>query len=149
MKLELTFLLFLFSCNNKLTTESTNDVRLDVRLGKKFYSIYVSKEGDGYGVRGIGSYFVEPLVVEKSDTSKFFRLDSAKLFFDNLEKYERQPFVGAKVQDAPRIEIYYLQKKIYDSYRWGADFWDLVRPIMYQIPKGYNPFLANDETFHF
>jgi len=149
MKLGLALLLFLCCCTTKPKTESTNAARVDVRLGRKFYSIYINKEGNGYGVRGTGSYFTEPLVVEKSDTSNFFRLDSATIFFDNIEKYKHVPFVGAKVQDAPRVEIFYLQTKIYDGYRWGVELWNLVRPIIHQLPKEYNPFLANNETFHF
>jgi hypothetical protein len=44
---------------------------------------------------------------------------------------------------AQRAEVYFNHQKIYDGYAWDETFWDLFRPIMKQIPEGYDPFRAN------
>jgi hypothetical protein len=136
------------SCNEKKTGDKEPyNVHADIRLGIKFYSIYMNKEGRAYVIKGIDSNYTDTLKVESSDTSNVFKLDSAKAFFDNLNKIKAHPIIGANRGDAPRVEIYYDHQKVYDAYRWNETFWDLFKPIMEQIPKGYNPFRANDNPF--
>lgn len=150
MKVNLTYLLLFLSfaaCRSQPSKEKLFDARSDIRFGSKFFSICVNKDGTAYVVKGKGSNYTEALKVESSDTSGVFRLDSAKVFFERLEQIKRRPIIGAKRLDAPRVEIYYSNEKVYDAYEWDETFWDLFRPIMLQIPKGFSPFRMDDAPF--
>lgn len=150
MKANLAYILLLLvfaSCRSQPSGEKLFDARSDIRLGSKFYSIYLKKDGTAYVVKGIGSDYTEALKIESSDTSSVFRLDSAKVFFKRLERIESHPIVEEKRLDAPRVEIYYKDKKIYDAYSWDETFWDMFSPIMSQIPKSFSPFRLDDAPF--
>lgn len=143
----LIFFTLLSSCKEGSVRSDRYDVRSDIRLGSKFYSLYTSKDGKAYAVKGTGSYYTEPLKVKTSDTSEVFKIDSANVFYHHLNRIKESPIIGANRLDAPRVEIYYNEKKIYDAYKWDETFWDLFKPIMRQIPKGFNPFRADDQPF--
>lgn len=49
--------------------------------------------------------------------------------------------------DAARIETYYDGKKVYDAYGFNRKRMLLFRPIMAELPKGFNPFLTDDHPF--
>lgn len=148
---KLLYALFFFatilSCKERNVDEKPYNVRSDIRFGSKFFSIYVSEDGAAYVIKGRGSHYTEPLKVESSDTSNVFKLDSVKLFFENLNHIKDNPIIGANRLDAPRVEIYYDQKKVYDAYKWDEKFWNLFKPIMEQIPSGFNPFRADEKPF--
>ena len=72
-----------------------------------FFSLFVSEGGTAYVIKGRGSHYAEPLKVESSDTSNVFKLDSVKVFFENLNRIKDIPIIGATRPDAPRVEIYY------------------------------------------
>ncbi len=142
------FFLAFTSCKEKNNNENSYDVRSDIRLGNKFYSIFLNENGEGYVIKGKGSYYTDTLKIESSDTSNVFKLDSAKVFFEVLNRIKTNPiFKKNRTGTAPRAEIYYDQQKVYDGYTWDEKFWDLFRPIMYQIPNGFNPFRADDKPF--
>jgi hypothetical protein len=146
------FLLLFFgifmSCKGRQeSTDKPYNVRTDFRMGSKFYSIWMNENGKAYAIKGEGSFYTEPLKILTSDTSEVFKMDSVKQFYGSLEKMKKQPIIGSNYMGAPRVEIYCDGQQIYDSYRWNEAFWDLFRPIMHQIPKGFNPFLTNDRPF--
>lgn len=145
----LVFLLTFASCKERINdNEQSYNVRSDIRLGTKFYSIFLNEEGNGYVIRGKGSYYTDTLRIESSDTSNVFKFDSAKIFFETLDKIKINPIVKAnRTGTAQRTEVYYDNQKVYDSYAWDETFWDLFKPIMEQIPRGFNPFRANDKPF--
>lgn len=142
------FIVSFVGCKEKVDKKSLFNVQADIRLGSKFYSIYFNELGNAYVVKGDGTYYTEPLKVESSDTSKTFKLDSAKRFFEILNEVKANPVKkGNRVGSAQRGEVYYNHQKIYDSYAWDETFWGLFAPIMEQIPKGYNPFRTDDKPF--
>src|SRR5687768_11197272 len=123
----LPFVMF-FSCKERNLEERTYNVRSDIRFGSRFFSILIHEDGTAYAIKGSSTYYTEPLKVLTSDTSNTFKLDSVRVFFEKLNGIRDSPMIGVKHLDAPRVEIYYNQKKIYDTYRWDAFFWDLFRP---------------------
>jgi hypothetical protein len=140
------FFLF-FACKEKDKDEKLYNVQTDIRLGSKFYSIYLNEEGKAYVIKGNGSYYTDTLKILSADTSNVFKLDSIKLFFENLNRIKANPIIGPNRVDAPRVEIYYDNQKIYDDYKWDEVLWDLFKPIMEQIPQGFNPFRVSDNPF--
>ena len=141
-------LIMFFSCKEEKTNnEHLYIVRSDIRFGSRFYSINISEDGTAYAVKGSGSNYTESLNILSSDTSNAFKLDSAKSFFEKLNRIKDNPIIEASQFDAPRVEIYYDQKKVYDTYKWDEKFWDLFKPIMEQIPSGFNPFRADEKPF--
>lgn len=145
----LCFFLLFFSCKGKGNDIKSYNFQADIRLGNKFYSIYLNEDGEGYVIKGSGSYYTDTLKIKSSDTSNVFKIDSVKVFFENLNKIKAHPIVGVNRVDAPRVEIYYNHQKVYDAYKWDETFWKLFRPIMEQIPRGFNPFRANDKPFSY
>jgi hypothetical protein len=150
MKRLLSILLFfatILSCKERSPDDKSYNARSDIRFGSRFFSIYISEGGTAYVIKGKGSSYTEPLKIESSDTSNIFKLDSVKLFFEKLNRIKDNPIIGANRLDAPRVEIYYNQKKVYDAYKWDENFWDIFKPIMEQIPSGFNPFRSNEKPF--
>jgi hypothetical protein len=138
-----------FSCRKNIKEQKHYQVRTDVRLGSKFYCIYVNEAGKTYVVKGTGSNYTEQFKkIITSDTSKIFRSDDMKVFFYKVKNMQSNPvIIPSNITDAARIEIYFKSKKVYDSYGFDKGFMDLFRPIMGQLPNGFNPFLANDHPF--
>jgi hypothetical protein len=137
-----------YSCTEKNADKESYNVRADVRFGTKFYSIFLNEQGKAYAIKGVGSDYTDTFNVKSSDTSRVFKLDSTKIFLMNLDKIKSHPIIeGVSQPDAPRVEIYFDQQKIYDVYKWDGTFWGLFRPIMEQIPKGYNPFRISENPF--
>ena len=149
IKLLSTLLLFgiLISCTNKTTNETIYTVRNDIRWGRSFFSIFIQEDGRAYVVKGTGTFYTDSLKIISADTSAVFTLDSSKVYFRELNNIKSNPIIDSSRSDAPRIEIYYHQKKIYDSYFWGEPFWKMFRPIMGQLPKGFSPFRVNEKPF--
>ena len=145
--LALVLLLTYLSCKQGASPKKINSFQADIRLGHKYYSIHINREGEGYITKGNGTYYTEPLQIKTSNYSKIFKIDSANLLFINLNKLKHYPVTGAKREGMPRIEIYYEKNKIYDAYAWDETFWNIFRPIMEQLPKGFNPFLVSDNPF--
>ena len=142
-------ILSLLSCKTLTRSHEKYDIHADIRLGKRFYSIYLDKSGDGYAVKGTGSFYTTPLVIENSITSGAFKADSimgllhilTRLTFDStIKKSPKGTF--------PRLEIYYKGAKVYDdTYPRDPSVWDGLRPIIPQLPRGFNPFLTDDYPF--
>jgi len=140
-------LVLLFACQQRNSPEKVYDVEADIRRGYKFYSIHLNEDGEGYIIKGNCSYYQEPFKISSSDTSPVFKLDSSVVFFQNLNRIKNHPIFGLSRTDAARTEIYYNYQKVYDSYSWDETFWDLFRPIMEQLPKGFDPFRESDRPF--
>lgn len=137
----------LFSCLSPGSNRLPNDARLDIRLGNKFYSILLNKEGKSYVIKGSGTNYRDSLVISISDTSQGFIIDSVDVFFSKLDRLRSLKPTSVYHLDAPRIEIYYPTDKVFDTYQWDENFWDLVRPIMTQLPAGFNPFRLDEQPF--
>jgi hypothetical protein len=143
----LIFFTFIASCKEKSLKKESYNARLDIRQGFRFVSIYISESNKSYAVKGTGTYYTEPLKAENSDTSKLFNLVSANMFLEKLNQLSDKPIFGPERSGAPKVEIYYKQKKIYESYSWDTEFWELIKPIVSQIPPGYNPFIDKENPF--
>ena len=141
------FFSFLIGCKGIYKNVNSYNARADIRFGSKFYSILLNEIGEGYVIKGNSSYYTESFNIESSDTSSFFKIDSAKSFFKELNKIKDAPVISDKRIGSPRVEIYYDDKKIYDACKWDESFWDIFRPIMEQLPKNYNPFLIDEKPF--
>ena len=141
------FILF-YSCRGYESRDSVYSVRADIRLYDNFYSIYTNEKGNSYVVKGIGTNYMDKLVVKSADTSHKFKIDSINLFFEELNQFKTKPFYRKnRTGTAQRAEVYYNQTKVFDGYAWDEAFWKLFRPIMEELPKNYNPFLADDKPF--
>jgi hypothetical protein len=133
------------ACKQSDTVETNYNVRTDIRLGTAFHSIFVSEKGPCYVIKGIGTDMYHPFYVLSSDTSSIVHLNlqKAEAFFKEIGQFKRKPLiVGITKTDAPRVEIYYDGKKIYDANSWNERFFDLFKPIIPQLPEGYNPFIS-------
>ena len=140
----LSFLLISISCKQNLSSQKAYTFKTNIRLGNHYYSIYFNREGEGYVVKGKASYYTEPLKIESSDSSEVFKIDSARVLFDKLDKLKEKPIHGITRLGTARAEIYYNGKQIYDAYVWDETFWSIFRPIMEQFPKEFNPFLLDN-----
>lgn len=141
------FILF-YSCRGDVSNDSIYSVRADIRLHDKFYSIYLNEKGNSFVVKGIGTNYMDKLAVKAADTSHEFKIDSINLFFQELNYFKTKPFYGKNHRgNAQKAEVYYNQTKVFEGYAWDEAFWKLFRPIMEQLPKNYNPFLADEKPF--
>lgn len=138
-----------YSCKQLQSQKKDSyDIQIDFRLGYKYFSMYLNKDGNGYIIKGKGSYYTEPLQIQSSDTSRMFKIDSINKFIQNLDQIKSHPLISNMLGDGvPRTEIYYEQKRIYDAYNLDESFWSLFRPIIEQLPKGYNPFRISDDPW--
>ncbi len=142
------FILLIAACKERVEVEKQYEVRVDVRMGTNFYSIFIKKDGRAIAIKGLGSPHYEPFRIQSSATSSSFKLDSVNKFFESLNKIKADPISNIdNNSDFPRVEIYYDKNRIYDVNKWNELFWELFNPIMRQIPKGYNPFRVRDNPF--
>ena len=149
MKATIVFLtlVVLLSCKQH-ESDPPYTVRTDIRLGNKFYSVFVNQDGNAYVIKGRGTVYTESLTVANADTSKRFRSDAMKIFFNKVRSMKEHPIINMPdITDASRIEIYCDTKKVLDSYGLRKPYMDLFIPIMGKLPKGYNPFFANEHPF--
>lgn len=143
----LSVILVFVSCKAQTPKEKTYAARNDIRFGKRFFSIFINEDGTAYVIKGIGSNYMDSLKIESSDTSEVFKLDSSNVYFEQLKKIKNDSIMDPSIPGGPRTEIYYHQQKVYDSYYGGEKFWDMFRPIMEQLPKGFSPFRVNEKPF--
>ncbi len=123
------------------------NIRADIVFGYKFYSIFVGNNGNAYVIRGKDSGYPESFKVISSDTSRVFKLKHIGVFYRYVAKFKAKPLINhSLVTDSPQVTIYYKGKMIYNGPESGM-FWDMFRPVMLQLPKGYNPFLTDDQPF--
>jgi hypothetical protein len=135
------------SCTEQNRQKEVFAARNDIRFGKRFFSIVIKEDGTAYVIKGIGSSYLDPLEVESADTSAVFTVDSSSIYFRHIRKLEENPSLKSNVSGGARAEIYYKKKKVYDSYHWDGTFWEMFRPIMNQLPKGFSPFRVNEKPF--
>jgi hypothetical protein len=144
----LSFSILNFSCKEKVREETVYSIRTDIRLGNVFYSIFMSKTGKLYVIKGKESNDIDSLKVLSSEKSTVVKSDLIKTFIGKLSKFENNPKIKSSiVTDSPRVEIYYDQRKIYDTFKMDAEFWDLFLPVVPLVPKGYNPFRPDEHPF--
>ena len=136
----------LFSCTKRPNIK-VYPIQANFRFGHKFYSLNLNKAGEAYVIKGIGTSYIEPLQYKFGDTSQTFKLDSVSTFLKKIELLRSHPLSDLSSFDAPRVEIFYDKQKIYDATRWDHQFWDMFRPLMQQLPKGYNPFRLDDKPW--
>lgn len=146
MRASILLLLFSFliiSCNE---TENANyDTEVNVRMGYRFHKIEFDSSGNGIATKGTSTDYIEPFEQKNIEFTKKFKVQSIDSFISQLEKLSKNPIKTQKKLDAPRVEIKYKDKTIYDGYSWNSEFWDIVRPIMKEIPKESNPFMKQDD----
>lgn len=137
-------LIFSIACNNTSNSNNAYDLEMCIRSGVKYHSIFMNKSGDSFVEKGRGTFYDEDLKKETVEESKIFKVesDSVRSFISNLEKLKKNPTKALKRLDASRVEIYLEGQKVYDSYSWDSSFWDIVRPIIHQVPKQFNPFMS-------
>ncbi len=139
--------LALISCRHQNNLFKNYDVRFNIRYGAKFYSVFADENGKAVAIKGASSYHTDSFKIQTSDTSELFRIDSIKSFLRVIDSFKTKPVVGTEMLHSPRVEIFYDERKVYDSYNWNEKFWDLFRPIMKQIPHGFNPFIVNESPW--
>jgi len=132
----------------KTTNKEPCTIKIDFRFGYKFFSVRINEEGRTYVIKGKGSFFTYPMKIVKADTSRIFTLDSIKSLNRNISKLKQKPVLSTHVNtDSPRAEVYYLNQKIMDNSQISSEFIDLIKPIITQLPKGFNPFLGDEDPF--
>ncbi|NCD68245.1 hypothetical protein [Mucilaginibacter agri] len=125
-------------------------IRVDFRFGKKFVSIKINEDGKAYAVKGSSNNYTDAFKVIDSKMSQQFTLDSVKQFYKAVRELgEKDNLIRGNITDGMRTEIYYEGKKVYDAYSSNRFFWDLFRPIMDEIPRGYSPFRPADNVFDY
>ena len=102
-----------------------HSMRADFRFGHVFYSLCSNERGEAFSIKGRATAYDSVFSVISSDTSALFHLDSVNILFKRLNDLRRKPMILDRHMDAPRVEIYYDNKKIYDSHRWDSTFWDI------------------------
>lgn len=144
------FFVFSFSCNQsykdkKQESESTNlkTTTIIYRSGYTYYQIEVENTGIGFVKKGDSNNYHEDFIPETVQDSLFFKVNSTVSYFEKLQEYERNPYIGQRVLGVNRIQIYSDKVKVYDSYRFDSDFWDLIKIISDDIPQKFNPFISN------
>jgi hypothetical protein len=135
------------NCQQTDIGETNYNVRADIRSGSFFHSLLVSEDGRCYVIKGTATFESDRFSVLSADTSSLVHLDSQKAiaFFKKIEPFKAKPLiVGITKTDAPRVEIYYDGKKIYDANNWNDEFLDMFKPLIPQLPNGYNPFVNDN-----
>ena len=153
-KIKGNWILIIFVCLSIIisscgTTKRDNyPIRVDIRYGYKFFSLRANALGEAYVIKGKGSYFTELLKIANSDTSLIFKLDSIESFSKEIAHLRNNPNIREHVNtDSPRGEIYYENYKILDEAQTSGKFIDVFRPIITQLPSGFNPFLLDEHPF--
>ncbi len=142
----MTIIIICCSCNsNRLSVSEV--LRIDIRFVNKYYSIIIDKTGDGYVEKGISTYYKEPFKAESVIRSDTFTIDSVAVFWDRINALKMNPNKADGESSAPRIEIYYNEELIYDSYMWRDGIWDIFSLLIEKLPKGFNPLAVGDKPF--
>lgn len=147
LMLRIFLLAMLVGCVSNKEMHISPMIRHDVRFANDFYSICVFEDSSAYVIKGTGSNYMEPLVVTKADTSDRFKLDSFHIYMLNLERLVADSIFHNAVPSGPRAEIFLNGQKVYDSYFWRKNFWDVVRPIIPHLPPGFSPFRLEESPF--
>ena len=137
----------LYACSSQSSKDRQHGMRADFRFGQAFYSLCSNNSGEAFVIKGKSSGYESPFMALSSDTSATFHLDSVKLLFERLDRLKSKQMIIDHNMDAPRVEIYYDSLKIYDAHRWDEAFWEIFRPVIRQLPKGFNPFLIDENPF--
>lgn len=149
MKLKQLFflaLLIISACKDK-NDKKTYNVQMDIRFGNRYYSLFLSEQGNCKVNKGFGTYYTEPFKPQTFDSSISFKIDSISLFYDKLSTFLNSPKLDTTQDHVARAEIYFERKKILDSYKWDERVWGVFRTIMEKIPKKFNPFRLSDDPF--
>lgn len=132
----------------KATNKEPYVIKIDFRFGYKFFSVRINEKGRAYVLKGKGNFFTYPMKIVQADTSRIFTLDSIKSLNRNISKLKQKPAFSTHVNtDSPRAEVYYLNQKIMDNSQISSEFIDLIKPIITQLPRGFNPFFGDEDPF--
>lgn len=112
--------------------------------GYRYYNITFDESGKGVAKIGRANDITDALLQKEIEDSLIFKVDSVSLYFKELEKLEKQPYIGEKMLDANHVLIYSNDKKVFDSYRFDSNFWGLMKIIGDDIPNEFNPFKHNE-----
>lgn len=135
-------LILIYGCNEPISKKVI--LECDFSRGERFLSLYVKEDSSSFVVKGRRSRRGDSLIVYSADTSSLFRLDSLSFFLKKVDSLNIAPVSNSEIPDATRVLIYYKSKKVYDVYKWDHQFWMFFEPIMYDFPKGFNPFVTKD-----
>ncbi|WP_126974283.1 hypothetical protein [Gynurincola endophyticus] len=135
-----------YACS--LSKPVVNDVfRTDIRFVNKYYSIVIDKKGKGFVEKGFSTYYKDPFKAETIIRSDTFVIDSVTIFWNRVNTLKINPSKADGESSAPRVEMYYNEDLIYDSYMWRDGIWDIFSLLIEKLPKGFNPFAIGDKPF--
>lgn len=144
----LVFVLLFSSSNEKeiaLEKNVTYEAQVEIKRGNRFYVLNIAKNKEMYVIKGESVSYYEPLNIKNSDTSNILKLDSTGNLFVLLDKLKERPIlISSSHIKENKVEIRYEGKLVYLNKREVEPFWDMVRPIIPQIPEEWNPFFIKD-----
>lgn len=115
-------------------------VRTDFSFGNRFISIITKGRDSAIAIKGLAYYNNDSLLIQSADTSKIFKLDSLALFIEKACELKKNPYIRNNSHDTIKAEVFLNDEKIYSSFRWRENFWNLFGLIYREIPSEYNPF---------
>jgi len=135
------FCILLSECNQQTKQNKTcYSTRTEVTWSDRFCTLYIDEDGRAQVIKGhYTDLYLMSLTI--TDTSKVFKLDSVKQFYKTLQVLASKHYIDATSADSPTFRIYRNGALLYCDYGIRAEFWDVFRPILVEIPNGYNPFI--------
>ena len=128
--------------------EADDEAVAFIRYDKKFFALHINNLGTAYLVKGNSTYYTEVFKQHTSDTSQTFKLASTSSFFKGLRNLAAKPISRNKPDgEIPRMEIFLNKIKVYDGYENDGTYWNLVRPILNEIPDHLNPFQTETKRY--
>lgn len=114
-------------------------------IGFEYYNITFDELGNGVAKKGMINNREDSCYCKNVNDSLSFILKSTSEYFRKLRKYEKKPYNSPKMLNEYNVKIYVNNDKIYDSYKFDADFWDLIKSVGKEIPIEFNTFVHNSE----
>lgn len=140
------FLITSFGCKNisdfNPSKEHLDNIKIEVRSGYEIISVKLNSDGSGISRKGTGTYYTEERDSISFNDSISFKSNSFEILNENLNSLKSNAYNGSKYQDAPRVEIYFNEDKLYSGYSWNSEFWEIIRPVIQEIPEKFNPFMV-------
>lgn len=140
-------ILFLAACRSPVIQkpkEKSYTTKIDFSFSDQFCTLYLNEDGSAKATIASEYRNTDPFVAWRyADTSKPFRLDSATAFYKALKACSEHSWIDYHPsQDGLKVEIYQNGLLVFCNNEVGC-FWDIIRPIMSEIPEGYNPLRTN------
>lgn len=114
-------------------------------IGYDYYNITFDELGNGVAKKGEIKSESDSFYCKNVNDSLNFILKSTSEYFQKLKKYENQPYNSPQMLNEFHVKIYSNNIKVYDSYKFDGEFWDLIKSVGQDIPKEFNTFIHNFE----